>query len=142
MADQSERVTHSTTPAMGIPSCAALGLRALALLALAVFFPAVLVRNWSDNAYIFFPLVGIALLLLSVPFAIAALLPAGRTRRVVASVGIALVRVIGGFCCVVLMLSVIPAATQYYTRTVLISHLAGLALLLPVVLGIGWRVRR
>jgi hypothetical protein len=133
-----QRLSHDPPP----PSRAALALRALALLALAVLFPTVLVRNWSDNAYLLLPLAGIALGLLSVPFAIAALLPAGRARAVVAAVGIGLVWVIGGLCCLVLALALIPAATQYATRTVLISHLVGLALLLPVVVSIGGRLRR
>jgi len=117
-------------------------MRAVVLLALAAFFPKALVRNWSDNAYIFFPLAGMALVFLSLPFAIAALLPERAARGIVARVGVVLVWSIGGFCCIVLLLSIIPAATQYYTRTVLISHLVGLALLLPVVLGIDWHLRR
>jgi len=125
-----------------VPSRAALGVRAVVLLTLAAFFPTALVRNWSDNAYIFFPLAGMALFLLSLPFAIAALLPERAARRIVARVGVILVWSIGGFCCVVLLLSIIPATTHYYTRTVLISHLVGLALLLPAVFGIGWRLRR
>jgi len=133
-----ERVTTSPR----IPSRAATGIRALVLLALALFFPAVLVRNGSDNAYIFFPLAGIALLLLSLPFAVATVLPGGRVQGYVAHAGVILVWVVGGLCCLMLVLSVIPAATQYDTHTVLISHLIGLALLLPVVLGIGWRLRQ
>ena len=117
-------------------------MRAVVLLALAAFFPTVLVRNWSDNAYIFFPLVGMALVFLSLPFVIAVLLPKPAARGIVARTGVVLVRSVGGFCCVVLLLSIIPAATHYYTLTVLISHLVGLALLLPVVLGIGWRLRQ
>jgi len=124
------------------PSRMAAGARALVLLALAVFFPVVLVRNWSDNAYLLFPLVGIALFLLSLPFAVAAAIPALPVRRTVARIGVILVRVIGGLCCVLLCIALVPAATQYSTHAVLISHLVGLALLLPVVIGIGWRLDR
>lgn len=133
---------RAATLPFGMPSRAATGIRAVVLMGLALFFPAVLVRNWSDNAYIFFPLAGVALFLLSLPFAIATLLPGGRTREYVARAGVVLVWIVGGLCCLVLLRSVIPAATQYETSTVLISHLVGLALLLPVVFGIGWRLRR
>lgn len=125
-----------------VPSRTAMGVRAVVLLALAAFFPTVLVRNGSDNAYIFFPLVSMALVILSLPFAIAGLLPERAARGIVARAGIILVWSVGGFCCVVLLLSIIPAVTHSYTGSVLMSHLVGLALLLPVVLGIGWRLRR
>ncbi len=129
------------SPAPRVPSRGALGLRALILLALALLFP-LLVRNWSDNAYIFFPLAALAFFALSLPFAVAMLLPEGTARGVAAGIAVALVWGIGGLCCVVLALSLIPAATQYYTSAVLISHLIGLGLLLPVVISIGWRLRR
>lgn len=128
-------------PAPRVPSRGALGLRALVLLALALAFP-LLVRNWSDNAYIFFPLAAVTLYVLSIPFAVAMLLPEGTARGVVAGIAVALVWGIGGLCCIVLTLSLIPAGTQYRTSAVLISHLIGLGLLLPVVIGIGWRLRR
>jgi hypothetical protein len=132
----SQRVTRQG------PSRTAVGACALVLLALAVFFPVVLVRNWSDNAYLLFPIVGIALFLLSLPFAVAAAIPAMPVRRIVARIGVILVRVVGGLCCVLLCFALVPAATQYSTYAVFISHLAGLALLLPVVIGIGWRFDR
>lgn len=134
-------MTAPDAPASRVPSRAALGMRALVLLALALVFP-LLVRNWSDNAYIFFPLAAVAFFVLSIPFAVAMLLPEGTPRIVGAGIAVALVWIIGGLCIVVLALSLIPAATQYRTNDVLISHLIGLALLLPVVIGIGWRLHR
>lgn len=125
-----------------MPSRRAVGIRVLVLLVLAIFFPAVLVRDWSDNAYLIFPLVGVALFLLSLPFAVAAIVPSVRVRDALARIGVTLVWIVGGICCVLLALSLIPAATQYRTYTVLFSHLVGLAVLLPVVIGIGWRLGR
>lgn len=127
-------------PTPQLPSRRALGARALVLLALALLFP-LLVRNWSDNAYIFFPLAAVAFFLLSLPFGVAMLLR-GRARVIGAAIAVALVWIIGGLSIVILALSLIPAATQYRTNDVLISHIIGLALLLPVVVGIGWRLRR
>jgi hypothetical protein len=124
------------------PSRAAVGIRALVLLMLAVFFPTVLVRDWSDNAYLVFPLVGVVLFLLSLPFVVAALIPAAQARATVTRVGVILVWIGGGICCLLLAFSLIPAATQYQTRTVFIIYLIGLALLLPVMIGIGWRLDR
>ncbi len=122
------------------PSRIALVLRAALILAVAVLFMIVLVRNGSDNAYIFFPLAGFALSVLAVPFVVAALLPA-QARRVVAPFAVGAVRAVGGCGVAVLLVSLIPAATQYRTPDVLISHLAGLLLLVPLVVGIDWRLQ-
>jgi hypothetical protein len=135
----SEFASQREQPA-SVPSRRAVGIRALVLLALAMFFPTALVRNWSDNAYLLLPLTGVALLFLSLPFMLAAALPDGAGRRVAAWVGVVLVWSIGGLCCLLLALALIPAATQYATAAVFISHLIGLALLVPVAIGIRWRL--
>src|SRR5258708_31522916 len=100
------------------PDRAATGVRALILLALAVFFPTVLVRNGSDNAYIFFPLAGIALFILSLPFIAATIAPAGLVRIILARFGVSFVRVVGGLCCVTLVIFVIQIIAQHGNRTV------------------------
>ncbi len=63
---------------------------ALALVFLAIVLRTVLVRNPSDNAYLWIAVVGMALLLPAVPFALAGLLPRGPATSWLMRAGIVL----------------------------------------------------
>jgi hypothetical protein len=74
-----------------------------------LFFVVVLVANTEDNAYIGLWLVGVALMLSSLPYAVATALPDGRARRLtlVGALGVSVLVGVGGLVIILLSLAVI-----------------------------------
>lgn len=118
-------------------------LSALILAGLGLLFLNVLVVNGNDNAYLWVALIGNGLLLASVPFAFAAALPPGPVQRMVTRSGVVLVWLLGIFGTVLLGLGLVIVVMQRpWQAQVFVSHLAGLVLLVPSVLLVGYRLNR
>lgn len=135
---------------MDAPTRAALLLRAAGVAAVGLALRS-LVFNGSDNAYLVPATGSIMLPPLAVLFAVAALLPAGRVRRVVAWVAVALVWAVGGlfavlflFYTVLIVGSVVVALVVGGARPdgygVMVAHIGGAMLTVPLVLLINWRL--
>jgi hypothetical protein len=109
------------------------------------FFVRVLVANPEDNAYLWIALLGVLLLGTAVPFALAALGPAGRLRGWLARIGIVLVWCVGAPAVLLLLLGAPlyvlsssggpPGAAD---SRVAVNHLIGAAALVPVVWLVGY----
>ena len=135
---------------MNAPTRTALVVRAVGVAAVG-FALRLLVFNESDNAYLV-PATGSMLLPpLAVPFLVAALLPAGQTRRIAAWVAVALVWVIGGLFAVLFLLyaaliagSVVVALIGGGARSdgygVMIAHVLGAVVTVPLVLLVSRRL--
>jgi hypothetical protein len=113
---------------------------------LGVFFVKVLVANPQDNAYPWIALLGMLLLATAVPFALAALGPAGRLRGWLARGGIVLVWCVGAPAALILLLGAplyllstarAPPGAMLDNR-VATNHLIGACLLLAVVWLVGY----
>src|SRR3954469_19254607 len=110
------------------------------------FFVRVLVANPEDNAYLWIALLGILLLVIAVPFALAALGPAGRLRGWLARIGIVLVWCVGAPAVLLLLLGAplyvlssagAPPGVSIDQRVAL-NHLVGAAALVPAVWLVGY----
>ena len=99
-----------------------------------VFFATMLVHDDGDNAYLGLLLVGLSLVLASVPFAVLAVMPRGRVRGYVGLLAFAWLGVTSLLAVVVLLsgIAVIPSQ-DYPTNDVLVAHLVGAALFLAAV---------
>lgn len=113
---------------------------------LGFFFVKVLVANPQDNAYLWIALLGLLLLTIAVPFALAALAPAGRPRRWLAGSAIVLVWCVGAPAVLVLLVGAplylltsarVPPGGLVDSR-VATNHLLGAAALLPVLWLVGY----
>lgn len=135
---------------MNAPARAALLLRAVIVAAVGGALR-LLVSNESDNAYIVPWAASTLLVPLAVPFLIAALLPAGRGRRAVAWVAVALVWVVGGlFAALFLFYTVLIAGTVVFALVmggarpndygVMLAHIGGAMLTVPLVLLVSRRL--
>ena len=92
-----------------------------------MFFAGVLVADSGDNAYSYLFLVGGALVVAAVPFALTALLPSGETRRAFTRAALGMLALVGLLALGLLLLSVAIIPSQdYQSDTVLINHLIGL----------------
>lgn len=131
-------------PPSTAPTRPALLLRAGAVAAVG-FALRLFVFNGSDNAYIVPAMAGFVLPPLAVPFAVAALLPAGRARRVAAWAAVALVWAAGGvFAALFLFYSVLIVGAAAYTLVtggagpdgygVIAAHIGGAMLTVSLVL--------
>jgi Kef-type K+ transport system membrane component KefB len=113
------------------PSRAHLGWSAMGLFGLGVFFLQVLVVDQNDNAYGYLAVVGGALTVTAVPFAVAALVPTGPVRKVIARVAFGLVALVGLVGGVLLLLSVLLIPSQSYgSNAILVGHVVGLLALI------------
>ena len=117
------------------------------LVALGLFFVKVLVANPSDNAYLWIAILGVLVGVLAVPFALAAVAPAGAPRGRLARAGIALVWGLGVPGALILV-----AGAQLYLLSiphdvpgvrvddrVAVNHVLGSVALLAVVWLVGYR---
>ena len=113
---------------------------------LGAFFVKVLVANPQDNAYLWIALLGVLLLATAVPFALAALGPAGRLRGWLARAGVVLVWCLGAPAALILLLGAplyllstarVPPGALLDNR-VAVNHLVGAGLLLAVVWLVGY----
>ncbi len=113
------------------------------LVVLAIVLRTVLVRNQSDNAYLWIAIVGMALLVPAVPFALAAMLPRGAAMIWLMRVGIVLLWLLAVPGLVLLAsgaglsLSSSPRGlpTDLQVPT---SHLLAFALLASALFAVGW----
>lgn len=137
-------------PTATVPTRAALLLRAVIVAAVG-FALRRLVFNESDNAYIAPWTASTLLVPLAVPFLVAAAIPAGVARRVVARVAVALVWGVGGLCAALfvfyavlivgsVLLALITGSTRPDGYGVMIAHLGGAILLVPLVLLVNRRL--
>ena len=125
------------------PSQSLAAVSALWLAALGLFYLLVLVANWSDNAYLWLFMIGALLILVSIPFALAALLPYNNFRRIVIWLSIGLLWLFGAFSSVMLIGALFIIPSQHYpTPQVFVSHLVGLLVLLPTLFFVGYRFVR
>lgn len=113
---------------------------------LGVFFVKVLVANPSDNAYLWIWLLGVLLGVTAVPFALAALVPAGALRSGLARAGIVLVWCLGAPAVLVLLAGAplyllssprdVPGT--FVDNRVAVNHVLGSLALLAVVWLVGY----
>src|ERR1051325_302327 len=105
-------------------------------------FLTVLVANWNDNAYIDLALIGVALVISSIPFGIAAFLNHSTVYRLAVPFGKGLIWIISALGLFILIQSLIIIPSQSYpTNRVFISHLLGLVLLIPTTFFVGYRFK-
>ncbi|MHB1004957.1 MAG: hypothetical protein ACYC3S_04855 [Chloroflexota bacterium] len=115
-----------------------------ALLGMAAVFLLLLVRDWSDNAYLYLAVTGQVLVLLSVPFVLAALLPYGWPRRVLLLLGFVLLWVFGTLGVLLLLLGTdqsLVYGPSGIKAMLPVLHLAGAALLAFALYVVGYRLR-
>jgi hypothetical protein len=116
------------------------------LAGLGVVFAKVLVANPSDNAYLWIAMLGVLLGAVAVPFALAALAPAGPLRGGLARLGIGLVWVVGGPGALLLLVGAllsllssprgVPGAVV--DDRVAVNHVVGCVALLGLVWLVGY----
>jgi Kef-type K+ transport system membrane component KefB len=104
---------------------------AVGLLLLGLFFTTLLVADYSDNAYSYLAFIGWGLIAAAVPFAVGALVPPGRLRRLLTRTALGVIVLVGvlGLALLVLSILVIPSQS-YESDRVFISHAVGLLALL------------
>jgi hypothetical protein len=113
---------------------------ALTLLLLGGLFLRMLISDWSDDAYLDLALLGNVLLLSSVPFVVATLLPDSLLRRIVLALGMAglvwlcTVGLLGGLM-VIGSLPVGVAQGTWHASRGFGRHVIGYALLVPAASG-------
>ncbi len=101
--------------------------------------------DYGDNAYLYIPWIGFWPIAVSVPFALATVLPEGGLRRIVVLLGVAVLLLFGGLSSLGLIgsLAIIPSQ-DYPTSQAFVSHLLGLRTLVSVVfvVFVGYRFMR